>query len=260
MTHQVPVGLSKKNVSVTVCSAGLAKLQAHAAKVQYRVSEGIVTRGNWWYNDKMVKRVPYIFARFISPATSKTSRPELGKFLLGATLPVTHLNADPLDFRLENLAARQTEKQMKRAAGAQAKREQRDKKAAKRAERLAKRKSLPPDGLTPEKQVERLFDGKFQKHLSRIAGAILRDHLRTGTAAYPTDEKRGPEIVSEVTQSVLKPIRDGRVMNLESYVATSVRTQAIKELGRKWARMGHVRRPKSERMTLSDHEERRARK
>jgi hypothetical protein len=260
MTHQVPVGLSKKNVSVMVCAAGLAKLQAHAAKVQYRTSQGIVTAGNFWYTDTLVKRVPYVFARFTDPATGRTARPELGKFLLGATLPVAHLNADPLDFRIENLEERATEKQIKRAATAHARREERDKKAAKRAERLTKRKPLPPDGLTPNQQFEKLFDAKFQKHLRRIAGAILRDSLRTGTSQYPTDERRAPEVVSDVTSSVLKRVSEGRVLNLECYVATSVRIQAIKEQGRKWARMGHVRRPKAERMTLSDHEDRRARK
>jgi hypothetical protein len=263
MSFQVPVGLSKKKINVMVCAAGLAKLQAHAAKVQYRKAEGHVTRGNPWYDaqgDIAVQRVPYIFARFVDPTTGKTARPELGKFLLGASQPVVHINSEPLDFRLENLEARATEKQIKRAATAQARRAEREKKAAERAERFAKRKASPPDSLTPEEQVAFLFSGEFQKELKRIAGAIVRDNTRTGTVEHPTDERRVPEILAEVTVGALKRIRDGVVLNVCAYVKQAVRTQARKERARKWYNQGHVRRPKAERMTLSDLEERRARK
>jgi hypothetical protein len=263
VTHQVPVGLSKKNVSVKVCAAGLTKLHAHAAKIQYRKAEGRVTHGNFWrdaHNDTIVRRTPYVFARFISPVTGRTARPELGKFLLGASLPVAHLNADPLDFTLENLEARTTEKQKQRAATAQAKRADREAKAKKHAERFAKRRSSPPDGLTPDEQVSVLFDEQFQRELKRIAGAIVRDSKRTGTAKYPTDERRVPELLADVTVGVLKLIRAGQIKNVRAYVKQSVRTQARNERARSWYGMGHVRRPRPESHTLSDIEERGKRK
>ena len=259
MSFQVPVGLGKKKVNVVVCAAGLTKIQAHAAKVQYRKAEGCVSHGNPWYDlrgDVTVQRVPYIFARYLDPATGRTARPELGKFLLGSSIPVAHFNGDPLDFRIENLEPRQTEKQIKRAAIAAAKREERDKKKAARSAKLALKPPKERDGLTPDEQFSVLFDVKFQSSLTRMAGAIVRDPFQRGTPMKPTDEKRGEEIVSAVTESALQPIRNGQVKDVRSYAYTAVRTQARKERGRKWAKLGHIRRPKAEPITMSDYEDR----
>jgi len=255
----VPVGRTKSGVKVTLCSSGLAKLQTHAAKVQYRTAEGRVVTGEPWLHVrkiKRVKRIPYLFARFVDGTTGKTARPELGKFLLGASLPVAHLNGDRLDFRLENLEARETGKQKARRIKAQEKREARERKAAGRAAKLALKRPQEPDGLTPEEQLAVLFDEQFHRRLTRMASAIIRDPLRTGTHSKPTEEKRGPEVVSMVVDSAIQPVRNGQVRNVRAYVYVSVLTQARKERARRWYGMGHVRRPKAEAHTLSDIEAR----
>ena len=52
-----------------------------------------------------------MFARYRDRATGKEVRPELGRWLLDSEVPVAHLNRDPLDFRLENLVAQETDRQ-----------------------------------------------------------------------------------------------------------------------------------------------------
>ncbi|MCU1240990.1 MAG: hypothetical protein JWO71_1716 [Candidatus Acidoferrum typicum] len=251
----VPVGRTKSGKAVTLCATGLARVKAHAAKVQYRSADGHITIGNLWKhatNVRRIKRVPYIFARFVDPATGKTARPQLGKFLLGASLPVAHKNGDSLDFRLENLEARETERQKARRITAQEKRETRERAAAKRALKPPKE----PDGLTPEQQLAVLFDERFQKHLRQMAGAIIRDPLERGTGLKPTDEKRGDEVVSMVMDAAIQPIRNGKVKDVRAYLYTAVLKQAKKERARKWYGMGHVRRPKAESHSLSDIQQR----
>lgn len=251
----VPVGRTKSGKTVTLCRAGLEKLQSHGAKVQYRCAEGRISSGNPMItakNVRWVKRVPYFFARFIDPVTGKTARPQLGKFLLGASLPVAHKNCDSLDFRLENLEARESERQKKRRIAAQKKREACEKKAADRAAKIALKPPKEPDGLTPEEQLAVLFDEKFQEYLRRMAGAIIRDPLERGTELKPTDEKRGDEVVSAVVDAAIKPVQNGQVKDVKAYVYTAVLIQARKERALKWYKLGHVRRPKAETHTLSD--------
>jgi len=256
----VPVGRTKSGRRIILCASGLAKVQEHDAKIQYKKAEGEVTVfspriGTHIQKNRLIRK-PYIFARFIDPDTGRTIRPELGRWLLDTQLPVTHRNGDPADFTLPNLEARESERQKKRRIVAQAKREVREKKAAERAAKLALKPQKPPDGLTPDEQLAVLFDEQFQAKLTRMASAIIRDPLQKGTPKKPTDEKRGPEVVSMVVDSAIQPVRNGQVRNVRAYIYRAVLTQAIKERAMRWYGMGHVRRPKAESHTLSDIETR----
>src|SRR5580704_12880327 len=180
----LPVGRSRR-VSVKLCDIGFAKIKEFSAKVQYRKAEGRPSSGDLWdiLQGDEVKRRPYIFARFTDPATGKTKRPELGRWLLGTDLPVVHLNGDPTDFTLENLEARESDRQRIRRERAYPLKVAREKKKARaQAKRLA-RKPAVPDGLTPDQQFALMFSEDFVASLVRIAGAIVRDDLRRGTSA-----------------------------------------------------------------------------
>jgi hypothetical protein len=255
----VPVGLPKRGINALLCEVGNAKRQEHAAKLEPRKAEGRVTLGSVWLDERDVRRVkkkPNIRARFLDVNTGKVVRLELGRWLLGSSIPVAHKNGDPLDFRIENLEARETEKQRKRSEGAAAKRAKREAKkaerAAKRAKHYASRPSAGPDGFTPEQQLGVLLSEDFRKELVRIAGAIVRDQMDDGTAERPTDEKRGEELVSEVVGGVINRVRAGTVRNVREYTKWSVRVQARLEMGKVWYKLGHVKRPRSESRTLSD--------
>ena len=253
-TYLVPIGPKKRGINATLCEIGYAKVEQHAAKLQYRKSEGKVLRlcQRLHVEGADLKRKPYIFARFIAPATGKTKRPELGRWLLDSELPVIHLNGDPLDFRVANLAAQETQRQKERRELAAARRAERDERKAKAAERRTAKKPVTPDGLTPEQQLAVAFDPKFLKALTRVASAIVRDPMQRGTRLSPTDEKRGDEIVSMVIDDSIKAIMGGQVKNVRGYLWVAVLTQARKERARKWYGMGHVRRPRQESKTMSD--------
>jgi hypothetical protein len=171
--YLVPVGLSKQRV--TLCSVGYSKLLKNKAKLQYKKAEGIKAHGGRLYDDLVIKRSPYIFARYCDSATGKEVRPELGRWLLASKLPVTHLNGKPLDFRLKNLVAQETGKQVIRHAKATVKRIAREELAAKRKAEGALKPLPKPDGLTPDEQIAVMSDKEFRDKLTRKALKIIGD-------------------------------------------------------------------------------------
>ena len=180
-TYLVPVGLKKRGINATLCEAGNAMVQEYAAKLEYKKAESRITIGSVWLDERDVTRVkkkPYIRARLLDVNTGKVVRLELGRWLLGSEIPVAHKNGDLLDFRIENLEARETERQQKRHECAAARRAKREAKkaarAAKRAKHYASRPSAGPDGLTPDQQLGVLLSEDFRKELVRIAGSIVR--------------------------------------------------------------------------------------
>ncbi len=252
----VPVGLAKNARNAKLCAVGNAKLIKHGATLQYRQSEELTFHANPYRDDRAIKRRPYIFARYCDPATEKVTRPEFGKWLLNSKLPVAHRNHDLLDFRLENLEARETEKQKavhKRAALKRAERERRSAQwEAKRAADHALRPEKGPDGLTPAQQVEKLCSREFQNILLCTAGRYVTDQMWRGTSEKPTDEMRAPELVARVTAEAIPYVKRGKVRNVCAYVYYALRTQAKIERDRIWAKLGHVTRPKLEIQTLTD--------
>lgn len=253
-TFLVPVGLPKRGINAVLCEAGHAKLQRFAAKVQYRTSEGLVWISHHEWGRKQVlnpKRKPYIFARYNDPATGKTMRPELGRWLLGCDLPVVHRNGNPLDFRLCNLEERLSERQILRRAYALIKRTIVEAKKERAAARRAAKKPVTPDGLTPEQQLEVAFEEKFRNRLIHAARAIVRDDMTDGTGQVPTDERRGDEVVSMVVNDSIAAIQAGRVKNVRNYLWVAMLTQARLEYKRKLAGLGHVRKPRQESQNLS---------
>jgi hypothetical protein len=233
----VPVGRPGKNVKVKVCKAGYAKLQAHAASLQYKKAEGIRKDHHPLNFDPLrIKRTPYVFARFTDRATGKTTRPELGRWLLNSQLPVSHINDEPLDFRLENLVAQETDKQkriheqaaLKRAASEARKARW----AEKRAADWARRPRKGPDGLTPAEKEAELCSAKFQRTLCRMAKTYIALNMHKLGSKQITD---APDVVNEVTTECLRRVREGRIDNIRAYAFFSVRTQA-KNPRKEWLR------------------------
>jgi len=224
---------------------GYSKLLRHAAKLQYKRAEGIKDHASPFRHRLRIKGIPYVFARYRDRDTGKEVRPELGRWLLDSGLPVAHLNRDPLDFRLENLVAQETDRQLavhQRAALKRERREERSAKwAAKRAADHARRPEKGSDDLTPEQQEAELCSTEFQQLLLRVAGSFVKDHMQPGKAGHPNDEMRAPEIVAEVTAASLKPIREGRVKNVRAFTYSAVRTQANNERKRMLEKLGHVK-------------------
>jgi hypothetical protein len=256
MDYQVRVGTKKRGINVTLCEAGHAKLERFAAKVQYKKGDGevlmMMTSIRLHRPVNVIKGKPYVFARFVDPATGKTTRPELGRWLLESELPVGHLNGDLLDFRLSNLEPSETKRQQIRRERAAGRRAVREEKKAKAAAKRAKKKPVVPDNLTPEQQLAVAFDEKFQKAMVRVARAINRDPMQKGKASKPTDERRGDEVVSDVVEKSLEAIKGGRVKNVRSYLWVAMLKQARLEYNRKLGGLGHVRKPRQEAQNLAE--------
>lgn len=240
-TFEVTVGRPKKGVKVTLCAAGHAKLIAHAAKLQYRKAEG--TTRSQISSSRHVKRNPYIFVRYRALVAGSETRPELGRWLLDSEkIPVVHLNGNPLDFRIENLQARESDRQRARRERAASKRNEREKRSAAWAAKRALRPPPIPDGLTPDQKLMAILDDKFQEKLRRRAGAIIGD------------PGRAENVVHEVVLGSVARIKSGEVENARGYLWQSVKIQALKERDRMWCGQGDERRPKAELRTLSDTE------
>jgi hypothetical protein len=251
MDHLIPVGLPKRGINVTVCEVGYAKIQDAAAKLDPVKAEGKVNGRPSWNDSLEVRKKPYIRARFLDD-NAKVVRPELGRWLLGSTLPVAHINGNPLDFRICNLEARETDKQRKRREGAATKRTKREEKKAELAAKRANRPPVEPDGLTTDEQFAVMFDAEFHKKLTRMAGAIIRDPMEKGTVERPTDARRADEVVSAVIEGSIGRVKTGMVRNIKAFLWSAVRTQAQKERARRWYAFGHVRRPRAESHNLSE--------
>ena len=149
----VPVGLPRNGFQplAKLCEIGHAKMQKFEASLQCRKAEGVKKDAHFANPDPLhIKRIPYIFARFTDPATGKATRPELGRWLLNSQLPVSHINGEPLDFRLENLVAPETDKQKRIHEQAALKRAASEARTArwaeKRAADWARRPRKGPDG------------------------------------------------------------------------------------------------------------------
>jgi hypothetical protein len=220
----VPIGKPIKGVQpqAMVCGEGRAKLEAHDATLHYKKAEQLCVHGAWRDTIELKKARPRIRAKHRDKATGKTVRKELGRFLLGSKLPVAHLNNDPLDFRLENLVAQETDRQKaihQRAAEKRATRKERSERwKEKRAADHARSPRKEPDGLTPAEQETKLCSPAFQDVLRKMALRYIPDAMR-----QYTDTR---DVVNEVMPGLLKRVRAGKVGNVRAYSYFAVRTQA----------------------------------
>jgi hypothetical protein len=227
----VPVGKLSRNVQAKLCEVGFVRLLERKASLYPRK-----VKKRSPIDPRRVYRHNYIHVRYCDAVTGNDDlRQELGRWLLNSGLiPVAHLNGDPLDFRLENLVARETA----------AKREKREAAAARRNAKRIHRPENKPDGLTPKEQEEKLCSADFQNLLLRTAGSYVRDQMQCGTYEKPTDDKRAPEIVARVVAEAIPYIRRGKVRDVAAYAYSAVRTQARVELGRMLGNLGHVAKSK----------------
>jgi hypothetical protein len=175
--------------------------------------------------DRLRKEVEYVNRRrdffFVAfkGASGVTRRVELGKFLLGTTHAVRRKNADPLDYRIENLEVKLP------GPSHQKKPKYRHKtRRAKRPTRkeIAARPYLH-DGLNRTKRLALIGDPTWLANLERFARATARD-LRGDDKYLP--EKRGPEIVQRVLCEMLPRIRRGQIWNVTAFARKAVSKQA----------------------------------
>jgi hypothetical protein len=120
----VPMGWPSKGVRAKLCRKGHRKLRKHKATLGYSSALETSGRSRTGRTIRAAKRRPYILARYHDEDHRWPRRPALGRWLLELPLhsrvPVAHLNGDTLDFRLNNLVPRETEKQIKRHENAKA--------------------------------------------------------------------------------------------------------------------------------------------
>ena len=235
-----PVGKVSQNVQAMFCYEGFGRFLEQVAGLQRRKARKVSKVPNKVYLRE------YIQIRYRDESAGRDVRTELGKWLLNSGLvPVAHLNGHPLDFRLVNLEARETERQVNRHTIASAKRRKHEEQAARRNVKRKPISERKRDGLTPEQQEAKLCSPDFQNVLLRIAGRYVKDQMQRGRPDNPTDEMRAPEIVAEATADIIPRVRRDEILDVGAYACRVVCTKAHVELGRILDNLGHVAKPKT---------------
>lgn len=208
-TIEMRIGRTVQNC--TLCFEGRARIQAVNGVLGYKSSDRAEETA--LTTEHIVARKPSVFCRFTK--NGKMTRPELGKFLLGAERPVRHVNGDPLDFRLENLE-QIPEREKKEVE-------------TKTVGDAASRPLNEPDGKTADEQIELL--ASLYPALLEKARKILRDPRPS--ASYGATEGRAGEVVADMMPGLIERIRAGKIRDVIRAAFSIIEVQATKERKRK---------------------------